>query len=326
MLSVFRFVKRVSGSILVSFPGILALLKFFLKIDTFEDLSSKYPITRPVVIFVSAYFWEILFGLSIAYLVSSFLVFAAKYGKPVTTGGYLREYEAEHLISYSTVRRAPERERRMYNQTSAYFDAIRKCAVDMCDRIADLLKYNFNKEFAVCIKLIDIPGSRVTRSSDQVYLHTFCRGGNNKISRSESDAERVPLIGNSDFYAIFKGAPFFSSGNLRAYALIKRLQFWDDNPYHNSSKDYHKNYLSTVVVPIKLNNRHVANPYYTLDHNKNQLFGFLCIDCKSRCSPYVIKKIVPYMQAFADSLYIFFDEILSSEVKNQEIQPVEISS
>ena len=43
MLGVFRFSKRITGFILVTFPGILALLKFFLKIDTFEDLANIYP-------------------------------------------------------------------------------------------------------------------------------------------------------------------------------------------------------------------------------------------------------------------------------------------
>ena len=325
MLGVFRFSKRITGFILVTFPGILALLIFFLKIDTFEDLANIYPGISGVVEVISTYFWMILLVLSALYIFSSFMLYLAKFGKPVTTGGYLREYESEHLISYSTVRRTPEKERRMYNQSSAYFDAIRKCAVDMCDRIADLLKFNFNKEFSVCIKLIDVPGSRVTRSADQVYLHTFCRGGKDKISRSETDAEKVPLSGNSDFLSIFEGAPYFSSGNLRAYALIKRLQFWDNHLYQNSSRNYIKNYLSTIVVPIKLNNRYVSNSYYTMDHHKNQLFGFLCIDCKSRCPPHVVKKIVPYMQAFADSMYIFFDEILSSEVKNQESKQFDIS-
>lgn len=311
-----QFCKRVSGFALTILPSVFALLQFFLKINDISDLA-RYVVLKETVSFLTPYMWTIIITLSAVFIISYILSYFLAYHLSVTTGGHLKEFEAEKLKSFCTIRCTPEEERSMNNRGSPYYIAIRSCAENMCDRIADLMTFNFNKEFSVCIKLIDISSSRVTRSADQVNLTTFCRGGKDKDSRSEGDIEKVPLRENSDFLNIFNGAPHFATGNLQAYALMQRLPFGDRGSYSNTSQNYTKNYLSTIVVPIRLQNRYVTNYYYAKDQHENQLLGFLCIDCKHRCSPFTIKKMLPYMQAFADNLYLFFDEILQIETEHR---------
>lgn len=311
-----QFCKKLSGFALTILPSVFALLQFFLKINDISDLA-RYAALEKIVSFLTPHIWIIIITLSVVFIVSYILSHFLAYHLPVTTGGHLKEFEAEKLKSFYTIRCTPEEERSMDTRGSSYYIAIRTCAENMCDKIADLMAYNFNKAFSVCIKLIDIPSSRVTESADQVYLTTFCRGGKDKDSRSEWDAKKVPLKENSDFLSIFNGASHFSTGNLQAYALMQKLPLGDRSSYSNTSQNYTKKYLSTIVVPIRLRNHYVTNYYSVEDPHGNQLLGFLCIDCKHRCSPFVIKKMLPYMQAFADNLYLFFDEILQIETKNR---------
>lgn len=311
-----QFCKKLSGFALTILPSVLALLQFFLKINDISDLA-QYAILEKIVSFLTPHMWTIIITLSAVFIVSYILSHFLAYHLPVTTGGHLKEFEAEKLKSFYTIRCTREEERYMDNRGSSYYITIRACAENMCDKIADLMAFNFNKEFSVCIKLIDIPSSRITRSANQVNLITFCRGGKDKDSRSECDAKKVPLRENSDFLNIFNGAPHFSTGNLQAYALLQRLPFGERSSYSNTSQNYTKKYLSTIVVPIRLQNRYVTNYYSAEDPHGNQLLGFLCIDCKHRCSPFTIKKMLPYMQAFADNLYLFFDEILQIETERR---------
>lgn len=311
-----QFCKKISGFALTILPSILALLQFFLKINSISDLA-KYAGLSKIVNFLSPHMWTIVITLSVIFIVSYLLSRFFAYHLPVTTGGHLQDFEAEKLRSFYTIRRTPREQREMDNRESAYYIGIRTCAESLCDKIAKLMAFNFNKEFSVCIKLIDVPSSRITRSPDQVNLITFCRGGKDKDSRSDQDGKKVPLMENSDFLNIFNGASHFSTGNLQAYKLMQKLPWGDKKIYTNTSPNYTKKYLSTIVVPIRLRNRLVTNYYCAQDQNGNQLLGFLCIDCKHRCSPFTIKKMLPYMQAFADDLYLFFDEILQVESEHR---------
>lgn len=310
------FCKRLSGFALTILPSVFALLQFFLKINDISDLA-RYAVLEKIVGLLTPHMWTIIITLSAVFIISYLLSHFLAYHLPVTTGGHLKEFEAEKLKSFYTIRCTPKRERSMDSRVSSYYITIRTCAENLCDKIADLMEYNFNKEFSVCIKLIDISSSRVTRSPDQVNLTTFWRGGKDKDSRSELDAKKVPLRENSDFLNIFNGAPHFSTGNLQAYALMQKLPFGDRSSYSNTSQNYTKKYLSTIVVPIRLRNHYVTNYYSLEDSHGNQLLGFLCIDSKHRCSPFTIKKMLPYMQAFADNLYLFFDEILQMETEHR---------
>lgn len=236
--------------------------------------------------------------------------------EPITTGGYLREFETEMLQAIQVIRKTPESDRYIENMDSSFYLSIKSRFETLCDRIAQLMNFNFNKDFAVCIKLVDVSSSRTTTSANEVYLRTFCRGGRDKQLRNDIDGAKVALKDNSDFLNIFNGARYFSCGNLFIYRLMKRLSFGMLDLYKNSTKKYGKRYNATVVVPIRLQSNYVTNPYGIWDQKGNQLLGFLCIDCKGRCSPFAIKKMAPYMLAFADNLYLLFDEILVSEARH----------
>lgn len=269
-----RFCKKLSGFTLTILPSILALLQFFLKINNFSDFA-QYPVLNKIVNFFTPYMWVSVITLSGVFIASYLLSHLFVYRLPITTGGHLQEFEAEKLRSFYTIRRTPEKEREMDNRESAYYIEIRRCAEAMCDKIAKLMSFNFDKEFSVCIKLVDVPSSRLTTSPNQVNLITFCRGGKDKDSRSDQDGKKVPLIQNSDFLNIFNGASHFSTGNLQAYELMQKLPWGDKQTYRNSSPNYTKKYLSTIVVPIRLRNQLVTNYYSAKDQNGNQLLGLV---------------------------------------------------
>ena len=315
LYSMSKWSKRASWLFLTVVPSFFAYLEFFGDIDESTHLP-KNEIFAKIVSIIQPHFWLASAIFSIVLVVSYAMAYIVIRKQPVTTGGYLKKFEEEKLEAHYTIRRTPQSERSMANRECQYYVTIRKSAEELCDKIAELMKFNFNRDFSVCIKLMDVSSSRVTTSPGQISLLTFCRGGHNKVDRASNDEEAVPLAGNSDFLSIFNGCQYFACTNLSAYVFMQKLPFSKKTPYTNTSEQYKKKqYTSTIVVPIRLQNRCVIN-YYSKDSRGDQLLGFLCIDCKRRCSSGTIKKMIPYMQAFADNLYMFFDEILSAECKS----------
>lgn len=195
-----------------------------------------------------------------------------------------------------------------------YYSQMRSKAELICNEISLFFDSNFNKNFNVCIKMIDVASSRATKSISEMKVITLCRSGCDKIEREKCDAtEEIYVAKNSDFQSILekdglKGSSnVFAVNNLWLYCLLQKIQ---RNPYKTSSKDFLKKYNSTIVVPIRINSKKLPSDSDFSNANEYQVFGFLCIDYKHRISKRLMKNMLEYEKAFGDLLYIFFNEVL----------------
>lgn len=197
---------------------------------------------------------------------------------------------------------------------TTYYSQIQTKAELICNEISSFFDSNFNKNFNVCIKMIDVSSSRTTKSISQMKIITLCRSGCDKIEREKCDAtEEIYVSQNSDFESILekdgiKGSNnVFAVNNLRLYCLLQKIQ---RNPYKTSSTNFLKKYNSTIVVPIRINSKKLPCDSDFSNSNEYQVFGFLCIDYKRRISKRLMKNMLEYEKAFGDLLYIFFNEVL----------------
>ena len=200
---------------------------------------------------------------------------------------------------------------------TTYYSQICSKAELICNEISSFFDSNFNKNFNVCIKMIDVSTSRSTKSISQMKIITLCRSGCDKIEREKCDAtEEIYVSQNSDFESILekdgvKGSSnVFAVNNLRIYCLLKKIQ---GNPYKTSSVDFLKKYNSTIVVPIRINSQKLPHDSDFCNSNQYQVFGFLCIDYKHRISKRLLRNMLEYEKAFGDLLYIFFNEVLEGD-------------
>lgn len=310
----FRRILRIIKKAGVAFFTALPLLKFFINIDTISQLKDL-PFAPQIISFVSTNYWAIALVVSIALLIVYIISYSITYHDPISTGGYFKIYEQKKTEHFYRLRRCLKQKSKM-NESEIFFDEIQMFGSDLCDCIANLMDYNFDNKFSVCIKLLDVRSARVTQSSNEIMLHTFCRGGEDKHERMESDVGPIPLKSNSDFLSIFDGhRNNFCCGNLRMYRFVNNhlsAMFPDKfEECSNSTQHFWEKYVSTIVVPIKLSDSYVTNDYNIRNGNKDQLLGFLCLDCKKRLSKSMLRKMLPYMDGFSNSLYAFFDELNS---------------
>lgn len=200
------------------------------------------------------------------------------------------------------------------SQHSIYYEQIRDKAQILCEEIVNFLHACFGKNFNVCIKMLDVSTSTSTNSIQDMKIITLCRAGIDKIERSKYDAtENILVSENSDFESILekdgvKGSNnVFASNNLVLYSYLRKFL---RNPYKTSSIDFKKKYHSAIVVPIRIASNKLSSNSELSETNQYQVFGFLCIDYKSRISRGLMKNVLEYQKGFGDLLYIFFNEVL----------------
>ena len=215
-------------------------------------------------------------------------------------------------------------------QHTIYYSQIRDKAEILCEEIVKFMYACFGKNFNVCIKMIDVSStSRVTCSIRKLKIITLCRAGVDKVERSRYDAtENILVSENSDFESILekdgaKGSNnVFAVNNLVLYYYLRKLL---GKEYKTSSKDFLKNYHSTIVVPIGIASNKLSTDFAFAPTNRYQVFGFLCIDYKRRISKRLMRNVLEYQKAFGDLLYIFFNEVLVGDTiissKKNRVRP-----
>lgn len=307
-------VKRATGFLLTTMP----LAHFLFGIDTIQDLKA-HPFLGDAVNFALTYRWVILGLISLLFFATYIVSYSVAYHDPISTGGHLKAYERTKMEKIYSLRHLLS-EKSGSTADWSLVDQIKEYAQDICDCIVELMNYNFDKSFSVCVKLVEIKSSKSTTSPEQIQLTTFCRSGEHRVDRSEHDSKPIPLQDNSDFLWIFEGADCFCCGHLWWYTvwhnkILDFLGLGESKKYYSTTEKYWKRYLSTVVVPIKLKNDFVQNKFVKNNKRQDQLIGFLCIDYKKRLSNSVLHKMLPYMVAFADGFYSFFDEFITAQIE-----------
>lgn len=158
----------------------------------------------------------------------------------------------------------------------------------------------------------------------KAYTYTLCRSGDDADVRisaallrsNNAAAERdilVPVKENTAFYSLMSNEytdntpkpTIFACSNLFMFKLLNKIL--KRTPYQNPNKHFMKYYLSTIVVPIKINCAFLPNN--TQNTAKYTTIGFLCIDHKWPISKALINELAEYGKSYADAFFNLLFEI-----------------
>lgn len=212
--------------------------------------------------------------------------------------------------------------RSKYKINRVKYTNIKDGVIQFSEEMVKALKILFNKDFNVCIKLLC---NNSSKDSD-LRVFTLCRAGADKTERERNDSQDLLVCENSDFRRIISQnasdrIDVFSSGCLPVTILIGKLL--QNKAYENTSKNCLKSYKSTVVVPIRINNRHLfkKSKHIGLERNGHIIYGFLCVDSKSMFFNGTQKQIKEFVKGMGDILFLYFDKInlWESSLKHESI-------
>jgi hypothetical protein len=182
-----------------------------------------------------------------------------------------------------------------------------------CGRCVDLIAHALTtsaiENVSVCIKYFPQdyhPRNVAKLPLEDYHVKTLCRSHNTVAERSNDEGQALARIGdNTDFRLITKEQrPYFLAEDLHEFDRISRKAGFE--PYQNSNLDWEKYYLSTIVVPIRIENRLVGTASSGYD-----LLGFLCVDSLSISAfrESDAQTYVNFLQSFAHLLYPYFERI-----------------
>ena len=211
----------------------------------------------------------------------------------------------------------------------------------LCDHIANFLKYKYNKDFGVCIKMIERRSTVRGKANwiDTVQVYTYCRAGYEHIAREKEEKERAmkkdstaryltPIRENSGFLGILRanesrdgqqqGASAFMVPNIWTYKLLRRIM--QESPYSTPNDSSPKYYNSTLVVPIRIETECLQPKDQEPFAGEFQVIGFLCVDHKKSLPIATLREMVGYINGFGSSLYEWFHEIRKVDDKITEYE------
>ncbi|MEE0943910.1 MAG: hypothetical protein UIM24_00460 [Clostridia bacterium] len=309
------FVKSSFGIICT----IITFLQFFLGTSTYKELKETYNL-QPISDNIKKVSLIIAFLLIFAYNISEYNR-KSKGAKISAEKIHLFQHELRNQIFAM----------RDLNSKSPTMDHITfyrhikdKCYI-LCEFIHEYLFNKFNKDFSICIKMIDDASSDGQMNLDKINVFTLCRAGAEHKKRENNEKENhlndvgmsgqiyVPVKGNSDFYSILSNqkehikTTSFACSNLKMIKLLSK--FSKSFKYENTTPEFWKYYKSAIVVPIRIEKSFLSTANPKTKNGTYQTMGFLCVDYKKPISKAEKEEIVGYMKSFGDSLYDFFYEI-----------------
>lgn len=172
--------------------------------------------------------------------------------------------------------------------------------------LCDIMKTYTGEDVYATIKFIADNKQDLSKTK----LITFCRSSNSTSTRGNYEIETpIYLADNTDFLDIVdpnrtSRKNYFYQGDLKAYDKALREQ---GKKYKNSNPMWEDDYLSTIVVPIRIK----AN--MLLDKNTSgnyDLIGFLCLDSMSKNAFTQSQESfnVDIMKSFADGIYLLLSQ------------------
>lgn len=202
----------------------------------------------------------------------------------------------------------------------------------ICDLIVEyyellLSDYINDERVAVCIKTIN---SELLLDTDQLKweMETLARSTSTKQDRCNFDGKSVKISENNDFKIIISPDypdELFASPDMSNIEADFMSEY--GIPYSNSRRDFHRYYASTIVVPIKMNGKNFTYTTHLTDKfgkmgGDNLILGFLCIDSTKAFTTddeiEAFKCGIEYAKSFADSLYLFFEKVLTIELSRTQ--------
>lgn len=209
---------------------------------------------------------------------------------------------------------------------------IKETCKNICGYIAEIYNSLFKGylddfTISVCIKLIK-PESMFDENYMDWEMETIARNPATVQQRLKKDFELVKISDNSDFQIIISEKykdDLFSFADMRK--IEKDFLETYKTEYKNSrGKDFINFYRSTIVVPIKIDGAHISKELISHTNKrekKNIILGFLCIDSmkvfESSYEKALFSLGVNYAKSIGDSLYLFFEKVLISHLKNDKL-------
>ena len=173
-----------------------------------------------------------------------------------------------------------------------------------------------NESVCACIKMI---GNTESKPIAEKTVITLARSKNTpKYRYTEKNDKNIPVIGkNTDFLDLSEGYRNYYNG-------VRLREKFCKGEYNNTTENF--KYESTIVVPIRFSGLEVKLHIITRKkvkqiaeiNTKNDLdlTGYLCIDSEAVLEdwedPIKVKKILKIMSVYADLMYIYMREFLSS--------------
>lgn len=182
------------------------------------------------------------------------------------------------------------------------------------DYLCQILQKNTGEKVCACIKLIENSGVATGIDKEKATVITFCRSRNTDKKRKANDGvhqKSIKIKENTDFYDILdedseNTNSYFYQGNLPQYDKALRKT---DKKYRNTTEDYEKYYLGTIVVPIRVHKSHL---YYVNENSGYDIVGFLCVDSLStnafRSEEFDKNNNTNIVKSFAAEIYIILNK------------------
>lgn len=205
----------------------------------------------------------------------------------------------------------------------AYNKLIKQSSEKFCRIISEYFLLKYNKRFNICIKTIDVTSSRTSSSINEIKVYTLARGGKDKIQREGLEINTEVFVeDDTSYYKILSNEnngrkSDFICTNLIIHCLLKKAS---RGQYLPPFKTFYKKYLSTIVVPIRIDSAKLPeeSKYINNKEQRYQVFGFLCLDYKFPITKTLSKCLCQDLKAFADSLYIVYDEVIKANARYEK--------
>ncbi len=303
----------------------IAIIEFVFDVTGLEEFLNKFNISTHYIKNHWIVFVIIFLGIVFAFTLSDYLKKSKKLKETA---------EKFHKIQHHIRNEAFDMRRKngattFSSNVEDFYGNVQNICTGLCEKIHSFIKHKTNKDCSICIKLIKTSKHRNSSNNkaDELYTFTLCRVGKDTDKRKDNAIDQfgefeneqdilVPVSGNTAFSEILKNSynkntpTIFACSNLLMYSNIRKI--FRRSPYLNPNKNFLKHYKSTIVVPIRINNKYLPE---TSRQEKYKIIGFLCLDYKRPMSGKLKNELSGYLKGFADSLFSLFYEIKKHDKK-----------
>lgn len=289
------------------------LTQFFFGITSFSELSSKFCIPEDFyeahknTIYIVA-----LAAAAVIIFTVQLVAYLRKSKRLSDTGEILHDFY-DDMRDQTFKMNTRNRSNRFANDEEFYL-AVHSVAQSLCEKVQKFVVLKSGKDFGVCIKLLindQESGQKTT------YTYSLCRSTGKKDKRRERirQTEEYPrkerferVEDNTSFSSILFGKPKGSNASVFAcsnlFMLVVLNKILHKPAYKNPNKEYWKHYLSTIVVPIRIDKKHLQSK-----ESGYRTVGFLCLDYRWPISRSLKNELTGYAKGFADSFFALFNEV-----------------
>lgn len=314
-MSLWQGIKKFIDALTV----IITLLNFFFKIEVITDLIRD---TWLETLINHKYSNYVVIGILLSCLVMWIISAAIGKNKNITL------WEKNHEFFHELRNGSFEARDVTKDSQTAYNRLIKQTSEKFCRIMSEYFHLKYNKRFNICIKTIDVTSSRTSSSINEIKVYTLARGGKDKIQRENLETTKEVFVRDDTSYIKILSnentgrKSDYTCTNLIVHCLLKKAS---RDPYLPPFKTFYKKYLSTIVVPIRINSAILPDDskYISNNDQRYQVFGFLCLDYKFPIRRNLSKCLCQDLKAFADSLYIVYDEVIKANIKyDKEISAI----